>query len=357
MTLLKNATMKRILFLVTIFSGYCSFAQDTVKVASQLTPEQQAEADYNSGIEKLKGNDFVTAIDFFTKSIANKPTFDKALYNRSIALTQVKRYPEAYADINAVIKLTPQNPDAYFTKSLIFFAENKKDSQLVALNKCLALKDGHAEANYYKGLLNYEAGEYKAAVSCYDKAILSNGNYAYAYNDRGSAKRALADYTGAISDYEKAISIEPNHAFIYNNLGSACRDNKNFAKAVEAYSKALQINDKYLIAQNNRGAARLENGNVGGAKTDFEEVLKKDPTNSAAFNGLASVCIKQKDYQKAKDLATKAIQNNAKNGPAYYNRGIAKQMLREEDGSCEDWKKALELGVSAAKSFINSDCH
>ena len=38
------------------------------------------------------------------------------------------------------------------TKTIkIFFAENKKDSQTVALNKCLAIKDGHAEANYYKG--------------------------------------------------------------------------------------------------------------------------------------------------------------------------------------------------------------
>ncbi len=348
--------MRKFFLLLTILTGYCSHAQDTVKVASLLTPEQQAEADYNSGIERLKSNDFVTAIDFFTKSIANKPTFDKALYNRAVALTQVKRYAEAYADINNAIRISPQNPETYFTKSLIFFAENKKDSQTVALNKCLAIKYGHAEANYYKGLLQYEAGEYKAAVSCYDKAILSNGNYAYAYNDRGSAKRALKDYAGAISDYEKAISIDNKQAFVYNNLGSAYRENKDYTKAADAYSKALQMNDKYIIALTNRGAARLESGNINGAKADFEEALKKEPNNSSACNGLASVYIKQREYQKAKDMATKAIQNNGKNGPAYYNRGIARQMLREDEGSCADWKKALELGVSAAKLFINSDC-
>lgn len=354
--MLKQSTMRKLLLLITILSGYCSLAQDTVKVASQLTPDQQAEADYNSGIERLKSNDFVTAIDFFTKSIASKPTFDKALYNRAIALTQVKRYPEAYADVNSVIKLNPQNSEAYFTKNLIFFAENKKDSQMVALNKCLAIKSNHAEANYYKGLLQYESGEYKAAIASYDNAILSNGNYAYAYNDRASAKRALKDYTGAISDYEKAISIDDKHAFLYNNLGSAYRESKNYVKAADAYSKALQVNDKYFIALTNRGAARLESGNTNGAKADFEEALKKDPNSSAACNGLASVYIKQRDYQKAKDMATKAIQNNGKNGPAYYNRGIARQMLREDEGSCADWKKALELGVMAAKSFINSDC-
>lgn len=348
--------MRTLFITITTFLALCSNAQDTVKVASQLTPEQQAEADYNSGIDRLKNNDFVTAIDYFTKSIANKPTFDKALYNRAIALTQVKRYPEAYADVNSVLKLNPQNQEAYFTKSLIFFAEHKKDSQMVALNKCLGIKDSHAEANYYKGLLHYEAGEYKLAISAYDKAILSNGSYVYAYNDRGSAKRALGDYKGAVSDYEKAISLDDKQAFIYNNLGSAYRDDKNFVKAADAYSRALQVNDKYLIALTNRGAARLESGNINGAKMDFEEALKKDPNNSSACNGMASVYIKQKEYQKAKDMATKAIQNNGKNGPAYYNRGIARQMLREEEGCCADWKKAYELGVSAAKSFINSDC-
>ncbi|MBL7893713.1 MAG: tetratricopeptide repeat protein, partial [Bacteroidia bacterium] len=118
----------------------------------------------------------------------------------------------------------------------------------------------------------------------------------------------------------------------------------------------LQVNDKYLIALVNRGASRMDAGNISAAKTDFDEVIKKDPSNSSAFNGLASVFIKQKEYKKAKDMADKAIQLNPKNGPAYYNRGIARQMLREEEGSCADWKKAVELGVTAAKSFINSDC-
>jgi hypothetical protein len=32
-------------------------------------------------------------------------------------------------------------------------------------------------------------------------------------------------------------------------------------------------------------------------------------------------------------------------------------MLREDDGACEDWKKAVDLGVAAAKSFLNVDCN
>ena len=77
----------------------------------------------------------------------------------------------------------------------------------------------------------------------------------------------------------------------------------------------------------------------------------------SALNNLASVEIKNKDFRKAKEYASRSIEINARNGAAYYNRGIARQMLREEQGSCEDWERALELGVAFVKTFIQSTCH
>jgi hypothetical protein len=46
---------------------------------------------------------------------------------------------------------------------------------------------------------------------------------------------------------------------------------------------------------------------------------------------------------------------DANYGYAYLNRGNAKEMARDEKGSCEDWKKAAQLGVDAANSLIG-DC-
>jgi hypothetical protein len=43
------------------------------------------------------------------------------------------------------------------------------------------------------------------------------------------------------------------------------------------------------------------------------------------------------------------------NGYAFLNRGIAKEMLRDEAGACVDWKKAEELGVETAKNY-NGSC-
>jgi tetratricopeptide (TPR) repeat protein len=348
--------MRTILFLACILHFSVSFSQDTIKVNKTVTPEEQAQLDYNSGLTAMKSGDNQAAVDMFTKSLVNKPDFDKALYNRGIAYTHLKNYPAATADINKVIVANPKNADAHFAKAMVFFNQSLKDSANRCLDNCLAVQK-HPEAYYYKGLLAYEVADYDESIKAYTGAIEAKPDYAYAYNDRASAKRAKNDYTGAIADYEKALSLNPSLVFINNNLGSAYRLNKNYPKAIECYTKAMNDKPEYLLALNNRGAAKLEAGQLDEAKKDFEEVLKKDPKNSSAFNNLASVAIKQKDYKKAKDMASKSIELNVKNGPAYFNRGIARQMLREEEGSCADWKKASELGVTAAKSFMNTDCN
>lgn len=349
--------MKSYLVCLALFTSSFVFSQqDTVKVALNLSPEEQAQQDYNSGLSALNAGNYQLAADMFTKSLINKPDFDKALYNRSVAYSNLKNYSAAAADINSVLKVNPSNAEAYFAKGVLFYTQNMKDSSHAAFDKCISLTK-HPEANYYKGMLFYQSGDFDDAIKAYSSAIAIKADYAYAYNDRASAKRAKNDLNGAIADYEKALSLNAQLTFIYNNLGSVYRLSKNYPKAIEYYTKAVDQKADYLIALNNRGAAKLESGKPDDAKKDFELVLSKDPKNSGAYNNLASVAIKQQDYKRAKDLAGKAIELNEKNGPAYYNRGIARQMLREEDGSCGDWKKALELGVSSAQSFINTDCN
>ena len=131
--------MRIILLSVLCCVGISMHAQDTIKVASNLTPDQQAELDYNNGLTALHKNECATAVDLFTKAIVAKPTFDRALSNRAIAYTHLKKHSEAVADINQAIKLNSQNPETYFNKGLIYFDMNLKDSENVALDNCLKL--------------------------------------------------------------------------------------------------------------------------------------------------------------------------------------------------------------------------
>ena len=51
-----------------------------------------------------------------------------------------------------------------------------------------------------------------------------------------------------------------------------------------------------------------------------------------------------------------AIKLNADYSYAYLNRGITKEMLNDDVGSCADWTKASSLGVKSAAEYIKNQC-
>ena len=64
-----------------------------------------------------------------------------------------------------------------------------------------------------------------------------------------------------------------------------------------------------------------------------------------------------KNYKEAVTACDKAIGIDDDYGYAYYNRGLANEMLREETKACQDWQKAAELGIESANTYYNnSDC-
>ena len=76
-----------------------------------------------------------------------------------------------------------------------------------------------------------------------------------------------------------------------------------------------------------------------------------------AYNNMAGAHIKLEQFKEAVDAATKAIQIDKEFGYAYYNRGVAQEMLRNEIQACEDWVTASSLGVNLAETYYqNNSC-
>ncbi|MHB8260417.1 MAG: tetratricopeptide repeat protein [Bacteroidia bacterium] len=338
-----------------IYNSPKAKAQDTIKVKTNLTPEQEAENAYNIALEMMGKKDYNAAIDNFTKAVTLNPTFEKAFLNRGFAKYESKKMANAIEDFNQANVLKP-SADAYFGKAECFYGMNKKDSATQNLNKTVALDNRYAKAFYLRGQIKFETKQYKEAIEDYDKAIMAKPDYAYAYNDRGSAKKQLGDEAGAIIDYEKAVQHDNKLFFAYNNLGSAKRNKGDNTGAIEAYNKAIALKPDYYMALNNRGAAKLNKNEIPSAIADFDAALKIKSDYVLAMNNLASAYIKKKEYKTAADWCTKALFIDENAGVCYINRGIARQMLKDEEGACADWKQAAKLGVEIGKNFSSGLC-
>ncbi|PKP36082.1 MAG: hypothetical protein CVT98_09255, partial [Bacteroidetes bacterium HGW-Bacteroidetes-15] len=99
-----------VFLLVIMFGLRLSIAQtEIVKVAAE--DKQKAERFYNEGIKHYKSAEFQQALDKFDAAIAEKDSFDIALYNKGIVLRDMKRYDES---VSAFTKAIEINADAKY---------------------------------------------------------------------------------------------------------------------------------------------------------------------------------------------------------------------------------------------------
>lgn len=80
---------------------------------------------YERGEFALRVEKWDQAIDFFSRSINDNPSFFVAYHNRAIAYSKKGEYDQSIKDLQKAVQLNPDYPDAYGLMGLLY--EIKKD--------------------------------------------------------------------------------------------------------------------------------------------------------------------------------------------------------------------------------------
>lgn len=119
---------------------------------------------------------------------------------------------------------------------------------------------------------------------------------------------------------------------------------------------------KYLYTNNpedflKNGLEKYEIKDFGGALSDFSTALEMSPDFAEAYHARGLLLGKEfHKYNKAIKDFSKAIKLKPDYAEAYYNRGVTYRILDDIKNSCEDWKKAKELGYEEADVLIEKYC-
>jgi len=253
--------------------------------------------------------EYITAIDYFTKSIDLLPETlvdsleqREAYYGRAFLLYLQKNESGASDDFNRYIEKSQNKAEANLKIAYGF------------------INDGIAPI--YSFMFNLDIKNLNKAIYYFTKAIELDPNKSHHYEKRASAKEELKDYSGALADYSKAIELKPDD-YLYDKRAVLKFDLNDYRGAIEDFSKAILLEPKEDFYYYNRGNAKYNIGDYKGAIADYSNVILLDP----------------------------------KNGGAYLSRGNAKKMIKDKKGACEDFSKAGELGVDEAYKSINKNCN
>lgn len=185
------------------------------------------------------------------------------------------------------------------------------------------------------------------------------------------------DYQAMASAATQAIALDENNAVAHYLLGKACNGQEDSLMCIAHLTKAIVLKDDFtearllraetlvkmqqyheamkdidaILAQDAddesalllRGKVKEATGAAEDAETDYRYVIELNPFNEQAFLHLAQLYITQKKLNEAIEMLDEAIEMNPGFAQGYHERGRAKLLSGDKEGSVEDMKKALEL--------------
>lgn len=238
--------------------------------------------------------------------------------------------------------------------SMLCFVTHKAGGQVVSEEKqAVSSSDSALRALYAEGKSLFLQEDYEKAAACFSEMIVMRPTFAAAYNNRGSCFRMLGRYEQALSDYSNAIKYHPCASY-YCNRGSVRVKMEDYDAAIADYTLAHALDTNYYQALNNRGIIYLNTGSYRRAVEDFTACIRLKPTYYLLYNNRGIAYYKLKEFELSLADFNKTISLNGEYGNAYLHRGNIREMLDDDAGACEDWRRALELGVTQAEKCLEN---
>ena len=311
---------------------------------------------FDQGVELYNAGKPDEALHSFEQCVSEDPTFSEAYLNISFIYLDRKDYAKALENSKSALKNNRFQPGIYTQTGKCFYYLEEYDSSIFYLKQGISFGAKNESDYLYLAKSQASVEQYRESTFNFSKAIEINPNNVSAFNERGSAYFNLGEYELARADFEKAIQLNPQSISSITNLA-------NVLLVLDENDLALEYIDKGIAnaSGNNRvqllilkGNYYKNTGNLEQASQAYEEAYTLDQENAVILNNQASVLIDLEDYEGALAKCNMALEIQPEMMEAYFNRGIAHEMLRNVEEACIDWEQAFILGSELSEEYLNS---
>ncbi len=229
------------------------------------------------------------AIDSYQKALAISPKDDAALYNLGIAYKHAAK-PELAIDAwKKAAELNPENPQPLMALADFYYENNHLDLAMDEYQRLLRrfprIQEGHfnlAAIYYKKNQIDYAIEEYKRVIEIDDRNDFARKAY---INLGVLTSKAGADektMEKSASYVQKALMIKPGDADALLSMGLLYSRKEMYDKAIDTFYQAISAtSDAKLIAEahNNIGKCHYKKREYKKALQAFSRAVEEDPTN------------------------------------------------------------------------------
>ncbi|MCD4696964.1 MAG: tetratricopeptide repeat protein [Bacteroidales bacterium] len=126
------------------------------------------------------------------------------------------------------------------------------------------------------------------------------------------------------------------------NEGNNFLSNNQFQEAVESYQRVVKINPENYRAYNGLGNMYLVQGNYDKAMISYKKAIEINPNNYWGYFKLGKILLSIDMFEEAKENFKKAIQINPGNNLVYIHLGIAYIKIKQYEDAINNFLKIIE---------------
>ncbi len=229
------------------------------------------------------------------------------------------RLREAAAELQGLIKDSPDVPAVYFYLSQVYTAQEQGAQAQQALIEALQVQPGYLPALLGLGNISLQQSDANAARGYASQVIANRFWIADAHIIAGSSYLLLGDLDQAQRAFELAAGLNPRSPAAEERLGAVLGKRGKYADAEKAYEASLAIVPDYAPALNGLAEVLSKEGKTKQASARIDRQIAAQPKSSQLYVAKAEFCIAQKDWACAEHSYQQTLALN----PYYVNGYLA----------------------------------
>ncbi len=229
------------------------------------------------------------------------------------------RLREAAAELQGLIKDSPDVPAVYFYLSQVYSAQEQAAAAQQALTDALRAQPGYLPALLGLGNISLQQSDATAALGYASRVIATSFWLADAHVLAGSSFLLRGDLDQAQRAFELAAGLNPRNPAPQERLGAVLGKKGKYADAEKAYEASLAIAPDYEPALDGLAEVLSKEGKAKQASARIDRQIAAQPKSSQLYVAKAEFCIAQKDWACAEHSYQQTLALN----PYYVNGYLA----------------------------------
>lgn len=188
----------------------------TTGCTSRVTRAQQH---LESGKHYLQEQKYSEAAIEFERSLQRNPS-DEARYSLALAYIDLRRFPEAYRQLDTIIQSNPAYIPARIAEAELLVQARQTDQARQQVEAVQKLDPQNARAQVLLAKTFMAENNVPQAIQEWDKAKKLAPGLATVWTAAGVARVSVQQYATAEEDFRKALELDPNSVEGYRNLAN-----------------------------------------------------------------------------------------------------------------------------------------